>query len=246
MKKKENLPHPTVKSGAAAGDSCDLAQIRDWVFDLDNTLYPADINLFPQVDRRMGEFIARHFGIGSDEARVIQKRYFRAYGTTLRGLMLHHGLEPHAYLDYVHDIDLSVVTPNAALDAALERLNGRKTVFTNGSLKHAEAVLKRLGIARHFAAIFDVAAAEFVPKPDVSAYRALCQRHAIDPRSAAMIDDVIANLAPAAAIGMTTVWMKTDAAWAQGIVPGPHVHHVVEDLAGWLTAVAADNLAAKP
>jgi putative hydrolase of the HAD superfamily len=118
--------------------------------------------LFDQVDRRMGEFIASHFGIGAQEARVIQKRYFHTYGTTLRGLMLHHALEPEAYLDYVHDIDLSVIGPNRALDAALDRLDGRKTVFTNGSLKHAEAILERLGIADH-SAIFDIAAAEFVP-----------------------------------------------------------------------------------
>ncbi len=250
MKKKENLPHPTVKSGAAAGDSCDLAQIRDWVFDLDNTLYPADINLFPQVDRRMGEFIARHFGIGSDEARVIQKRYFRAYGTTLRGLMLHHGLEPHAYLDYVHDIDLSVVTPNAALDAALERLNGRKTVFTNGSLKHAEAVLERLGIARHFAAIFDVAAAEFVPKPDPACYQKMLMSLVIAPERAALFEDTVDNLPPAAALGMTTVlvvpptakMVSPDAAPALGRqVPDEQIHFVTDDLTGWLQSVVRER-----
>lgn len=247
MKKKENFPGTSVKSGAATGHSRDLGQIRDWVFDLDNTLYPADINLFPQVDRRMGEFIARHFGIGTDEARLIQKRYFRAYGTTLRGLMLHHGLEPHAYLDYVHDIDLSVVTPNAALDAALESLEGRKTVFTNGSFKHAEAILGRLGVARHFAAIFDVAAAEFVPKPDPACYQKMLLSLVIAPERAALFEDTADNLPPAAALGMTTVlvvppiaqMVAPEAAPAPGRqVPDAQIHFVTDDLTGWLESAA--------
>ncbi len=252
MKKKENLPATSVKSGAATGYPRDLGQIRDWVFDLDNTLYPADINLFPQVDRRMGEFIARHFGIGTDEARLIQKRYFRTYGTTLRGLMLHHGLEPHAYLDYVHDIDLSVVTRNTALDTALENLAGRKTVFTNGSLKHAEAILDRLGIARHFAAIFDVAAAEFVPKPDPACYQKMLMSLVIAPERAALFEDTADNLPPAAALGMTTVlvvpplaqMVAPDAPPAPGRqVPDEKIHFVTDDLTGWLQSVARERAA---
>lgn len=228
-------------TGSSAGRS--LAHIRDWVFDLDNTLYPADIDLFPQVDRRMGEFIARHFGITFDEARTIQKQYFRTYGTTLRGLMLHHGLEPQAYLDYVHDIDLSVVTPNAALDAALAGLDGRKSVFTNGSLKHAEAILGRLGIARHFAAIFDVAAAEFVPKPDPVCYQRMLMSLVIAPERAALFEDTADNLPPAAALGMTTVLVvppaveriAPDADPAPGRrVPDGQIHFVTDDLVGWL------------
>jgi putative hydrolase of the HAD superfamily len=250
MKNKEDLPPTTVKSGAATGHSRDLAQIRDWVFDLDNTLYPADIDLFPQVDRRMGEFIARHFGIGTDEARTLQKQYFRTYGTTLRGLMLHHGLEPQAYLDYVHDIDLSVVSRNAALDAALENLDGRKTVFTNGSLKHAEAILERLGIARHFAAIFDVAAAEFVPKPDPGCYQKMLKSLVIAPERAALFEDTADNLPPAAALGMTTVLVVPPVAEmiAPGADPAPgrrlpdeQIHFVTDDLTGWLQSVAQER-----
>jgi putative hydrolase of the HAD superfamily len=246
MKNKEDFRGPTVKSDVSTGYSRDLTQIRDWVFDLDNTLYPTDINLFPQVDRRMGEFIARHFGIGTDEARLLQKQYFRTYGTTLRGLMLHHGLEPHAYLDYVHDIDLSVVTPNGALDAALENLAGRKTVFTNGSLKHAEAILDRLGIARHFAAIFDVAAAEFVPKPDPACYQKMLMSLVIAPERAALFEDTADNLPPAAALGMTTILVVPplvetivpDADPAPGHrPPDDRIHFVTSDLTGWLQSV---------
>lgn len=246
MKSKDNLVPPSMNRTAATGDSRELSHIRDWVFDLDNTLYPADINLFPQVDRRMGEFIARHFGISPDEARILQKEYFRTYGTTLRGLMLHHGMEPHAYLDYVHDIDLSVITANAALDQALAALDGRKTVFTNGSLKHAEAILERLGITHHFDAIFDVAAAEFVPKPDPACYQKMLMSLVIAPERAALFEDTAHNLPPAAALGMTTVLVVPPLA-AVGNSPDPvpprplpdaQIHFVTEDLIGWLRNAA--------
>ena len=243
MKKKGNSLPPTVKRSAAPDKSQILAQIRDWVFDLDNTLYPADNNLFDQVDRRMGEFIARHFGIGAQEARVIQKRYFHTYGTTLRGLMLHHGLEPEGYLDYVHDIDLSVIGPNRALDVALHRLDGRKTVFTNGSLKHAEAVLDRLGIAGHFTGVFDIAAAEFVPKPEPACYQKMLSALVIAPDQAALFEDTADNLTPAAALGMTTVLVVPNGAAAADPAaerkpPNDQIHFVTDDLTRWLQMAA--------
>lgn len=231
-----------------------LDHIRYWVFDLDNTLYPADCRLFEQVDRRMGEFIAQHFGVDAVAAREIQKRYYRTYGTTLRGLMLHHDLEPHAYLEYVHDIDLSVVSANRALDTALAGLGGRKTVFTNGSHKHAEAILDRLGIAQHFSAIFDVAAAEFIPKPDPGCYQKMLMSLVIAPERAALFEDTAANLPPAAALGMTTVLVVPPAAEAlapeAAPAPGRHVpdaeiHFVTDDLTGWLQQ-AAGSLANRP
>lgn len=242
--------HSAKVNRAAGADSRGLCHIRDWVFDLDNTLYPADGRLFGQVDQRMGEFIARHFGIGTNEARILQKRYFHTYGTTLRGLMLHHGLEPHAYLDYVHDIDLSAVVPNRALDDALEQLEGRKVVFTNGSLKHAEAILGRLGITRHFSAIFDVAAAEFIPKPDPVCYQRMLKSLVITPERAALFEDTADNLPPAAALGMTTVLVVPPVAevLAPGADPAPgrrlpdeQIHFVTDDLTGWLQAAIRER-----
>ena len=244
MMRKDNLLPPRINGTTATGDSRGLSHIRDWVFDLDNTLYPADINLFPQVDQRMGEFIARHFGITQEEARTLQKQYFRTYGTTLRGLMLHHGMEPHAYLDYVHDIDLSVISANAALDEALTALDGRKTVFTNGSLKHAEAILARLGITRHFDAIFDVAAAEFVPKPDPACYQKMLMSLVIAPERAALFEDTAHNLPPAAALGMTKILVVPPVATGpdplppQQPQPDDQIHFVTEDLIGWLQEAA--------
>ncbi|MBF0393072.1 MAG: pyrimidine 5'-nucleotidase [Alphaproteobacteria bacterium] len=213
--------------------------VEAWVFDLDNTLYPASCTLFPQIDVRMRAFIAERLGLPLDEAFRLQKRYYREYGTTLRGLMLVHGVEPTAFLDYVHEIDCSVLTPCGRLDAALGRLPGRKMVFTNGSERHAVNVLGRLGIARHFDGIFDIGAADYIPKPQPATYDLMARRHGVDPRRAAMFEDIHANLRPAAAIGMTTVWVNDPHAEWGLPTPGEdmsHVHHETADLAGWLDA----------
>jgi putative hydrolase of the HAD superfamily len=212
----------------------ELFHIESWVFDLDNTLYRVSERLHTAIDKELRGFVAEFLGVDETEAHAIQKRYFREYGLTLRGLMVNHGLDPSVFFSKMRTVDLAEIEPDERLVEAIGALPGRKFVYTNAPVHHAEAVLGRLGLDTHFAAVHDIIAAEFVPKPDVSAYRALCRRHAIEPARAAMIDDVIANLAPAADIGMTTVWMKTDAAWAKGIEPGPHVHHVAEDLAAWL------------
>jgi putative hydrolase of the HAD superfamily len=210
-----------------------------WLFDLDNTLYPASCRLFDQVDRRMGEFVQQALGLDDPQAaRRVQKQYLREHGTTLRGLMDRHGIRPEAYLEYVHAIDLSPVQPDPALDSALTRLHGRKLIFTNGSVPHAEGVLDRLGVAHHFEAVFDIAAADFVPKPDRTAYEGVVRRHALTPEATVFFDDMPRNLAPAADMGMTTVWVVSDSEWARLDNTGeePFIHHRTEDLVGWLTA----------
>jgi putative hydrolase of the HAD superfamily len=209
------------------------SRVAAWVFDLDNTLYPAGSNLFAQVDERIGRFISERFGLGREEARALQKSMYRKYGTSLRGLMTEHGMDPKPYLDFVHDIDVSVVRPAPALDAALARLAGKKYVFTNGSTAHAERIMARLGVSHHFAAVFDVAAADYNPKPFPIAYDSMVRTLAIDPAGAVFADDIQRNLEPAARIGMTTVWIAEATE-----PPADFVHHVAPDLAAWLTAIA--------
>jgi putative hydrolase of the HAD superfamily len=209
-----------------------------WLFDLDNTLYPHSCRLFDQVDRRMGEFVQAFLGLPPADARALQKRYLQAHGTTMNGLMLNHGLNPQDYLDYVHAIDLSPVQPDPALDAALDALPGRKLIYTNGSVEHASGVLGRLGIARHFEAVFDIVAAGYAPKPDPAPMAQLVETHALDPARTTFFDDMPRNLAPAAELGMTTVWVESDSEWARLGHAGdePFVHHRTRDLAGWLQA----------
>lgn len=218
-------------------------QIESWVFDLDNTLYPATSSLFPQIDLRMRQFIAERLALVPDEAFRLQKNYYRTFGTTLRGLMLMHGIEPEDFLDYVHDIDHSVLDTAPRLDAVLGRLDGRKLIFTNGSERHADRVLARLGIAGHFEGIFDIKAAGYIPKPQPECYQAMVARHGIDPRRALMVEDLHRNLRPAAAIGMATLWVREAhhpdwAAVPQDDTDLAHVDEITADLPGWLEAAA--------
>jgi putative hydrolase of the HAD superfamily len=220
-----------------------LDHIETWVFDLDNTLYPASCRLFDQVDRNMGAFICEFLKLDPVEARALQKRYLKEFGTTLRGLMINHECPPERFLEAAHAIDYSAVQPDPRLDAALERLPGRKLIFTNGSVEHAERVMDRLQVGRHFSGIFDIVAAGYLPKPNLAAYEGLIRTHALEPRRAAIIEDLARNLVPAATLGMTTVLVKADGEWAPEVAAeaaeGDHIHHVTEDLPAWLEAAAA-------
>lgn len=216
-----------------------LRHIEHWVFDLDNTLYPARTNLFAQIDRRMGEYIREHFDLPPDEARALQKRLFRDYGTTLNGLMREREIDPGPFLEYVHDIDISAIGPSPALAAALGDLPGRKIVFTNGSVRHAERVLTRLGVVAQFDGIFDIVAADYVPKPDPGPYRTMLDRYGLAPASTVMVEDMARNLLPAHRLGMTTVWVRTPSDWGQPLPGDGHIDIAVDDTAEWLAAVAA-------
>ncbi len=211
-----------------------LGPVETWVFDLDNTLYPPTCDLFSLIDVRMRDFVSRFLDLPPDEAYRVQKKYFREYGTTLRGMMIRHGMEPGPFLEHVHDIELDAIPPCPGLDAVLGRLPGRKVVFTNASRKHAERVMDRLGVTRRFDGVFDIIDADYVPKPEPEVYRAMAARFGIDPRRAVMVEDIAANLIPAAEMGMTTVWLQNDTAWGGDGWSAEHVHHVARDLTEWL------------
>jgi putative hydrolase of the HAD superfamily len=213
-----------------------------WLFDLDNTLYPARCNLFAQIDVRIGRYIADWLKVDAEEARRVQKQYWRDHGTSMRGMMSLHGVDPKHYLDYVHDIDYSPVAANPALDASLGALPGRKLIFTAGDVPHAERVLERLGVAHHFEAIFDIVAGEYWPKPHKQIYEKLVLKHGVDPARACMADDIVVNLKPACDMGMRTVWIRTDESVqrAEGLDLG-HIHHQTDDLATWLAEWLAER-----
>jgi len=220
----------------------DPRDIEVWIFDLDNTLYPASSNLFAQVDHLIGQFIAEAFDLPFEAARRRQKDYFRQFGTTLRGLMLKHDTDPVRFLDYVHNIDLDPIQPDAALNRALAALPGRKLIYTNGSASHAGRVMDRLGVRDHFEGVYDIVAAGYVPKPERSAYKELVETYGFDPQRACMIEDMARNLVPAAALGMTTVWLTTgdSPAWSRPDASTRRfIDHTIDDLPGWLGSLIA-------
>ena len=227
------------ESARTAPAGADLAHIDTWIFDLDNTLYPSSSHLFDQVSQRIGAYIATALDVDREEARRLQKSYFREYGTTLRGLMLKHGMDPAPFLEFVHDIDLSPIARSDILEAALGRLPGRKLVFTNADAPYAERVMARLGIGHHFSGIYDIAAADWVPKPFPPAYERLAALHAVEPKRAILFEDILRNLAPAAALGMTTVWVRSDSAWASSDAGHITPDYVTDDLAIWLAALSS-------
>lgn len=218
-----------------------------WVFDLDNTLYPPSSRLFDQIDRKITAYVMHRYGLDGLSARALQKYYYRRYGTTLSGLMVEDGLDPADFLAFVHDIDHSVLAPAPELAAAIARLPGRRFVLTNGSRRHAESVIARLGVAALFEDVFDIAAAGFVPKPQAAAYDIFLKLHGIEPAGAAMFEDLAKNLVIPHALGMRTVLVAPKDGEPDGLdrltspedaMTAPHVDHVTDDLAGFLNALA--------
>jgi putative hydrolase of the HAD superfamily len=223
-----------------------FTRVDTWIFDLDNTLYSPECALFVQIDKRMNAFLREMFEVGPEEAHRIQKHYYHKYGTTLSGLMKEHNLRPESFLEYVHDIDLSVVPEAPALGHAIERLPGRKFIFTNGSRKHAERVAAKLGVLQHFDDLFDIVAGDYTPKPALVAYSRFLKTHGVEAKSAAMFEDLPHNLESPHMLGMATVLVcsgvgehpSQKAFRAQNAKPA-HIHHVTDDLAAFLEDVLA-------
>jgi putative hydrolase of the HAD superfamily len=218
-----------------------FAHIDTWVFDLDNTLYPHHVNLWQQVDARIGEFVSAWLKVSATEARRIQKDYYLRYGTTMRGMMTEHDVRADDYLAYVHQIDHSPLQPNPAMGAAIAKLPGRKLILTNGSTDHAGKVLERLGIGEQFEAVFDIIAAELEPKPAPQTYQKFLALHRVDPLTSAMFEDLARNLMVPHELGMTTVLVVPDGSqqvvredWELEGRDAVYVDHVTDDLTGFL------------
>ena len=219
--------------------------IDTWVFDLDNTLYPHHANLWQQVDARIGEFVSEWLKVSREEARRIQKDYYRRFGTTMRGMMTLHGVRADDYLAYVHKIDHSPLEPNPAMGAAIAGLPGRKLILTNGSVAHVDKVLERLGLTSYFDAVFDIIAADLEPKPARQTYGKFLDLHQVDPAKSAMFEDLSRNLVVPHELGMTTVLVVPDGSrevvredWELEGRDASHVDYVTDDLTGFLQVLA--------
>jgi putative hydrolase of the HAD superfamily len=222
-----------------------FSHVETWIFDLDNTLYPPHVSLWQQIDERIKTYVANYLKVTPEEAFLIQKDYYRRYGTSLRGLMIEHGMEPDDFLRFAHDIDHSPLQANPELGKAIAALKGRKFIFTSGTHSHAAAVTRRLGIEHHFDGVFDVVAAGLLPKPHRPAYDLFCETHKVDPTRAAMFEDLARNLEQPAAMGMATVLVVPSHTqdlmrdeWELEGRDGGHIQHVTDDLTAFLHKIA--------
>ena len=215
----------------------ELGDVDTWIFDLDNTLYPASSNLFARVSKRMTYFIQKEFQLEEEPARDLQRKMFRKYGTTMRGLMTEYDMGAEEFLHFVHDIDVSDMNKDPELAELLSKLPGRRLIYTNGSVPHAKRITGQLGIEHLFEDIFDIVASRFVPKPAPEPYDEMINRFNVDPKRSLMVEDMAKNLRPAADLGMITVWLRHSKDWSSEDSVGGHIHHEIDDLKLWLKSI---------
>jgi putative hydrolase of the HAD superfamily len=214
-----------------------LKNIKYWLFDLDNTLYSGQTKVFEQVDKRMSKYISEKLNVSIDKAKKIQKNYFYKYNTTLNGMIKNHKIDASEFLDYVHDINVDFLKKDEVLSQELEKLEGKKIIFTNGSRKHAMNITKRIGIDQHFDDIFDIMDSKFIPKPSIEPYKKLIEKHKIDPNFCVFVEDIARNLKPAYEMGMKTVWIENDEPWAKKFSNSNFINYKTNDLSGFLKKI---------
>ena len=214
-----------------------FSRIRDWIFDLDNCLYPASSGLFDLIDERMAAYIQRLLDCPPEEAKRVQKAHFHQHGTTLAGLMKDHEIDPHDFLTDVHDVPLDRVQPDDRLSRLLPLLPGRRFVFTNGDAPYARRVLERIGVGEHFDDLHDIHASGYRAKPDPHGYELLCERFGIDPGEALLVDDMVQNLGPAKALGMTTIWVDNGSERGNHNYDDRIVDQRITDVGDWLGSI---------
>jgi len=207
-----------------------IKDIKFWIFDLDNTLYPSSTNLFSGIDKLMASFITQNLNVSHEEAIQMKNDYFQKHGTTLNGLIKHHNIDPHHFLEFVHNIDYSFLNKNEKLNKEIKSLPGKKIIFTNGSKKHANNVISNLQLDENLFSIFDIVDSDFVPKPERSPYERLIKKYDIIPEQSIFFEDIARNLKPAHDLGMKTGWVINDDNWAKEGHDEDHVHFKIKEL----------------
>ena len=211
--------------------------IKYWIFDLDNTLYSGDTKVFEQVSNKMTKYVSNKLNVDLSEAKKIQTNYFHKYNTTLNGLIKNHKIDANDFLNFVHDIDIDFLKKDLKLNKELEKLDGKKIIFTNGSKKHALNITQKIGIDHHFADFFDIIDANFMPKPAIEPYKKIVEKHKIDPKLCAFVEDIARNLKPAYEMGMTTVWIENDEPWAKKFSDADFVNFKTNNLSEFLKKI---------
>jgi putative hydrolase of the HAD superfamily len=215
----------------------DFKFIKFWLFDLDNTLYSGKTKVFEQIDKKMSKYISEKLNVDIKKAKEIQKSYFYQYDTTLYGLIKNHKINANEFLDFVHDIDIDFLKKDLNLAQELEKLDGKKIIFTNGSRKHAINITKKLGVYQYFDDIFDIVDSEFIPKPSVEPYKKLVEKHKIDPNLCVFVEDIARNLKPAYEMGMKTIWIENDEPWAKKFSDSNFVNYKTNNLSTFLKKI---------
>tara|TARA_B100000029_G_scaffold508338_1_gene594962 strand:- start:495 stop:1166 length:672 start_codon:yes stop_codon:yes gene_type:complete len=211
--------------------------IKYWIFDLDNTLYSGDTKVFDQVDKKMSKYISGKLNVSIEEAKKIQKNYFYEYNTTLNGMIKNHKIDPDEFLEFVHDIDIDFLRKDPDLAKEIEKLEGKKIIFTNGSRKHAINITKRIGIDQYFDDIFDIVNANFIPKPAIEPYKKLVEKHKIDPKLCVLVEDIARNLKPAYEMGMKTIWIENNEPWAKKFSDSDFINYKTNNLSEFLKKI---------
>ncbi|MDA9663280.1 pyrimidine 5'-nucleotidase [Candidatus Pelagibacter sp.] len=220
-----------------------LIDIKYWIFDLDNTLYSGQTKVFSEVDKKMSSFISSKFNVDLIKAKEIQKKYFYEYGTTLSGLMKQDNIDPHDFLEFVHDIDISWLPKDLRLREELIKIKEKKYIFTNGSHAHVENVTKQLGISGLFDGAFDIVDANFIPKPHINPYKKIIQKFNIDPTKSILIEDIAHNLEQAKNLGMKTCWLENDESFAKKDADKPYIDYKIKSLPSFLQEINILKLA---
>ena len=214
-----------------------LLDIKYWIFDLDNTLYSGQTKVFSEVDKKMSTFISKKMSVDLIKAKEIQKKYFYESGTTLSGLMKHDGIDPHEFLEFVHDIDISWLPKDLLLKKELIKIKEKKYIFTNGSHAHVENVTKQLGIDGLFDGVFDIVDANFIPKPHIDPYKKIMKKFDLDPKKSILIEDIAHNLEQAKNLGMKTCWLENDESFAKKDANKPYIDYKIKSLPSFLQKI---------
>jgi len=215
----------------------ELKEIKYWLFDLDNTLYSGDTKVFDQVDKKMSKFISDKLNVSVEEAKKIQKNYFHEYNTTLNGMIKNHDIDANEFLEFVHDVDLNFLKKDVFLENQINRLDGKKIIFTNGSRAHAANVTKRIGIDKLFDGVFDIVDSDFYPKPSIKPYKKIIENYNIEPEYCIFFEDIARNLKPAHELGMKTVWIKNKEPWAAEYSDAEFINYRIDNLANFLKEI---------
>ena len=214
-----------------------LLNIKFWIFDLDNTLYSGQTKVFSEVDKKMSLFISKSMNVNLVKAKEIQKKYFYEYGTTLSGLMKQDGVDPHDFLEFVHDIDISWLPKDLKLKEELIKIKDKKYIFTNGSHAHVKNVTKQLGIDDLFDGAFDIVDANFIPKPHIDPYKKIIEKFDIEPTKSILIEDIAHNLEQAKNLGMKTCWLENEEAFAKKDSDKPYIDYKIKNLPSFLQEI---------